>query len=526
MAMKAERQRKEPQQATSIQSKGGIPKLSFVDNRLQMVTQMKLIQSIQKSNFGLIQHKARKPIKINTKGAIRKSTSTIQRAVGFEFETGWYIRKSDPKLITRTLRGGILGTATSTLVGIGSTIMNTSPNWIPLTFAGAIIGGLSGFNYALLPESAVSRRLLKGEKVISQKGFTMEADDAGEESEIEFVVQPPIEERAGENSVKDVMDRVVGLANSLNRYKDEQQFSLNNVTKNNNDAAYTIFPKMGSIAANPQVTAGVRLDRINAFANHAKEPRSVANRLLSMNGNEGKAFILYNSYAQGAVAYAKNQSSKKLLRVSSDLTGLVTLLISYLIAGADYADKSVDVYYRSLPYIKHLTILMARTDFATLFKQLPKNEQVYFKQNPGKWLDMIMNGAKRVESKDWSDGIAGKVVERKKRPEDDEDYEDFPVSVSREDWLYGLLNGYDLMSASYYNSMTKYGREMKDELEGMGKLGSKVDKVGKDKKTIESAGIFEFRKVEDNMPLDKWCEFAIDAYNYIVKLNNTQRPVK
>ena len=46
--MKAERQHKEPQQATSIQSKREKAKLGFVDNRSQIITQMKLIKLIQK----------------------------------------------------------------------------------------------------------------------------------------------------------------------------------------------------------------------------------------------------------------------------------------------------------------------------------------------------------------------------------------------------------------------------------------------------------------------------------------------
>jgi hypothetical protein len=47
--MKAERQQKEPQKADPIQSKRERSKLSFVDNRLQVISQMKLVKSIQQN---------------------------------------------------------------------------------------------------------------------------------------------------------------------------------------------------------------------------------------------------------------------------------------------------------------------------------------------------------------------------------------------------------------------------------------------------------------------------------------------
>lgn len=71
--MKAEIQHKEPQQAASIQSKGEISKLSFVDNRPQASSQGKLIKSIQKK-----ENKTGLPDDMS--GLVSVKYETIQRA--------------------------------------------------------------------------------------------------------------------------------------------------------------------------------------------------------------------------------------------------------------------------------------------------------------------------------------------------------------------------------------------------------------------------------------------------------------
>ena len=65
---------------------------------------------------------------------------------------------------------------------------------------------------------------------------------------------------------------------------------------------------------------------------------------------------------------------------SNALVSLVSLMGSYLVGGL-----------RSGPYAKSLVPMLAKTDFAEMFSQLPADERQYFTDDPGRWLNFVLS---------------------------------------------------------------------------------------------------------------------------------------
>jgi hypothetical protein len=405
---------------------------------------------------------------VPSKGAAQRSTApagaavpprlranTIQRAVGFEFETGWIVERQDKGMFTT---------------------------------------------------SYVAMK--KKDLIFQGDGFRVEADEATAEgqkaaSEIEFVIDPPIEDSYdAETELRAIMAGVTNFARQLEQSGASGQPFLHTTSA----GTFRITPPRDKkVIANPQVTAGVRLDRIPEMASQpTSAPRS------ALIANPGITDDL-SRYAETARKEVKSRGG------SEQLVGFITMVLHYLHSWAADAPERIGYYSYSFEYIKSGPALMARTDFGALYSRLSREDRDILESGT---MEKDSNFARTILR------LAGlqpfeKVVERGvRKPVSEELTTEFlsqkhPGLINfpgpdRADWLTNMQKGKDLMS----------GKTNPELYEGMGALGSKVDEVGILDQNKSWGAIIEFRKGEAKVSYDKWTDFAVNAYNYIYQLNN------
>lgn len=376
----------------------------------------------------------------------------LQRAVGFEFETGWGVRRSHVSRFRKKRK--------------------------PIKKA-SVLHPYTGFN------------------------LTADETKGGVGAALEWVVDPPVQEGAGRAALDTIMTQLVAEASKLEALHATPAFTLDQATGDHNDAWVEILPTVVGLRAgkgmpaNPQVTAGVRLAQMHTMFAELGAP-------------SGGDIAIKQALAQwgaGALNAAARETAK--INGSDELKGLVVQLVAYLNTG------SWGVLQRgpskAFEYAKLIGSVMHRTDFATQFGHLPKDERDAFRAKPQDFVNLVLATA------DDHDGSA-RVFERgvrkdfRKTPTKQRHVRDF--GPTREQWLRGITQGRDMLSSAH---MTK----QKATLEGLGALGHKVDTVS----TNNAAGmVVEFRGVTKEMKLDTWHDFAMNAFDYIVDLNERKSP--
>jgi hypothetical protein len=324
-------------------------------------------------------------------------------------------------------------------------------------------------------------------------GFNVEADEAlNDASEVEFVLHPPLPVvRGGIAALSGVMDGIVSVGNQLKTARSQggnQPFRLSTATGRQADDAWQITPGDADLKAGPQVTAGLLLSELSKLGENSQEAP------LPGGFNRTKMTAQSNT-----AAFAELDRSKVVLpddEMSAELVGLLSVILSYLRAGES----------RGLEYPKQIadTFLLARTDLAQMFKMLPKKERDFFQMNGSHWVNLVMQLAKAAEI----EGDAkDRVILHGVRPNALAPFR--PVGPTRELWLIYMYKGVDLLSGV-----------LDDELESMGALEAKTEKVGAENK---DAPIFELRGAQTTkIPLTEWKPFATQVYQYLFLLQNPQ----
>ncbi|HYP38834.1 MAG TPA: hypothetical protein VEX13_00600 [Chloroflexia bacterium] len=368
----------------------------------------------------------------------------IQRAVGFEFETGWLVKEAEGKLPTAIGRG-----------------KHSSSS-----------GGMGSY-----------KNLKKKDLVASGAGFRVEADEAlNDQSELEFVVDPPIEATKGnEDGLYEVLTGVTLFgAHLLDAGNGRSAFTLDKATAKREHEKFLIIKADNELKAGPQVTAGISLEKISEIG----APQGGASLPDQFNSPTiGTVKSISTTIDEAKVAHLLPGKS-----MSPQLKGLLTLLTSYLWAGEnkiEYPKQLADVF------------LLARTDFAQLFRMLPEEEKDFYHKKPELFVQLGLT----VSGHDGAGDV--KVISRGIRPRPEAE----PVAVGpgRAKWLFFMTQGFDLLS-----------KACSEEFESMGEFGRKTEKVGTQQK---DAGIFEFRGAQTKkIPLLEWAPFAMQVFKYLINL--------
>jgi hypothetical protein len=368
----------------------------------------------------------------------------VQRAVGLEFETGWRVQNYQP---------------------------GKFPRW------------------------------LKKKEAIGQPfdGFKLEADEAGGgQSEVEFIVHPPVDESAeGYVRLDAVMKAILQLGQRMEQAAEGiatgKAFCLDKASLRTPDEPFLIYPS-GKLLAGPQVTSGLDLAKIPEVETRSQPPNQVSTELAAT--------------ATGLQERARSMTSN-VRPPSLALQGLLALLTGYLDAGGtryknDSSLEDEDRHAIALNYPKQIgDVLLARTDLPTLFTLLPEDEQTFWKENPEDWIDLVLQNTNSDLKLDRGDSIISRGV--KVDESDPAQGVDIPALTIAQ-WLKGILEGTDHL------------REMKDA-ESMGEFGSRTEEVGP-AGARTPVGIFEFRGAQSRkIPLERWGDFAREFHRYITQVH-------
>lgn len=344
----------------------------------------------------------------------------------------------------------------------------------------------------------------KGQVIKDYNGFKMSVDDASTPlgAELEWVVDPPIPESTDVKDVAELFARLHGVCKQLLAFQRRESFLLSEVTKDRNDDHVEIQPgakggTMRDMAANPQATGGVSIDHLfHLFQDLAGSRNSNKPAVKSVRDD-----LKGSAPAMSIVSAIGRMPGQELM--SDRLKGLLGFLVRYVEMAAANTP---------LAYAKVSTMFLARTDFATMFSLLPKEEREQFQKNPGALFDLVKAG------------LEGKLDEARKvfvGGIKQDGGEPLRPALTVGEWIRGIVEGKDLLSGKYWEAQVKLGggeeaRTYHGMLESMGNLGSKTDTVDTDK---EIGIVMEFRGNTAPLTVDKWGPYATRIFAYIKALN-------
>ncbi|GLQ90975.1 hypothetical protein GCM10007898_45510 [Dyella flagellata] len=448
----------------------------------------------------------------------------VQRAVGFEFETGWFVDD------------------------------------IPIEG--------HGNDDDLEPRKPVPYRKKDVVSSATFDGFSMEADEAeGGRSEIEFVVRPPLEESpAGFKKLATVMEAMVGVGQGLKRFynDDERSFPLFRVTGNSLDNYTLVTPRKGDpeLKAGPQATTGLDLSvlakatevldrhiqpdeikveheepsqdppKFHGFLSLVHQylargtvvgkgalsyPKIIAEPLLART-NFVKLFKLVEPEIQGY--YAKDHPELWVNDVL-DKIGLPDIAdVDVLARGVVAEDKleehtdfrrrlsdNRDELQRTLAELKLIgeDLVSTSESLATSKGDFLENAKRKVMGVPTKEALQATHERLVVEQNAKTDEYGQLSLEKDHLEEQKSALERYAGFTVRK-WLDGLLSDTDLLSSI-------------PDAESLGEFGERTEEVGPDGNKRE-AGIFEFRGAQaTKIPVTQWPEFALQFFKKVLILH-------
>jgi hypothetical protein len=356
-------------------------------------------------------------------------------------------------------------------------------------------------------QPAKRKPIKKGDALLKGPGFEMQADElTGGGSDIEFVTDP-----FGEFDVAkatQAANAIVAICTAI------QNNALNSnqwITRTDTLGAHGSVKKSDSfvemtnnITAKPQTTIGLRLDMLfelmkdigiaqaNEGAGDTARRQMGREKLMSQPvpgslQQPGPALRRVGdatTEVDTAVAnYQANNAGLAAWVPSNHLKGLMALLWTYI--------RAANV---NLPnYAKAIAPIMARTDFAKIFKMLPANEQVMFKQHGGQDFVDLMQECPYIQGLNMAQPLflgvyAGDATKNNQ----------MLAALTRDSWLKGITQGVDQLTQKSFPSTQK---SVRAEMESLGSLGKKTDKVGI---ANVDAPIFELRGLAGGVPFNQW----------------------
>jgi hypothetical protein len=387
----------------------------------------------------------------------------------------------------------------------------------------------------------------KDEILVRQGLFKVEADEREDHTtDMEIVTEAFPETMAGGIRLAEAMREITALCDQLkllnrpgNRTISAAQLAAYGMPVGNR----WLRPKGGAdidflfLTAKPQVTAGIRMNRLHRLFQDIERAALAG---MGAPANPGARLAIgganpLNPASAGSpsIAAARAGANAAIGAVAADfgrvephaaafgseaLRGLVTLLATYLVEGR----RGVSGYAKTIA-----NPLMARTDFATLYAQLPLPERRYFRRtrDNNTWLNLVLDAAARAagvpnlnadaavfEGRLFNDVMMYGVALG--RPVADPRFQTNVLpELTKRAWLNGIAFEYrdKLTQAHYPGTAAK-----KAELESLGGYGNKMDVAAGG--AAREAPIFEFRGL-DSKRYAEWYSFAMSTFRYIRAVN-------
>ena len=355
-------------------------------------------------------------------------------------------------------------------------------------------------------------RPLKKMEVITPytEGFRMEADENSTlGSTIEFVVDPPVQETQ-EDKLDTILTKFGQVAGQLDAGKNapDTPVMLDTLTGDPTHNDIRVTPKAAGLIGNPQVTGGVSFDKLITLLSEIGGGAGPRGDVTNPH-YEAKSELETMSPDAPARTAAKGISAGG----SAEFQGMTAFLSSYLNFG-----KKQSATYPPLNYAKLISnSVLLRTDFGSMFKKLKDPERTPFETNPQSFATTVLAAA----------GMAGtentKVFERGIRKSQNKKSKNYTklvdMPITRGQWLKTITTGVDKLSIHH---MPK----LKSELEGLGALGPRTDRVGYDPAPTDpqakdkgSGIIMEFRNMRKNVNYADFMTLAKGVFVYLKELN-------
>ncbi|MCX5384264.1 DUF4157 domain-containing protein [Streptomyces sp. NBC_00083] len=505
-------------------------------------------------------------------------SAVVQRAVGFEFEAQWNVRRvADPAADTAiheqriTERDQLLDAKLMEMVLRPQANQLTeeekaeSPEalrarWFDGEFLNAAgerrleqtefrRGGAqrAASEMSLMISSQIPEAPLLGENLGKGRGpdgvvvrgtkydLTADASPSGG-SNLEWVTDPL--NTVGE--VGSVLDSITRMTGYLNGRQKDSFIPSEDVTAGGGtpEPHLRIYPFRGPLEFAPQTTAGMRLDRLPDMIGY-----------LSDNAGKGEK---PKSKSLGGVLNSMHDklthAPQRRTQARSDLFGggLGTLPVA-----KTGAERAVGEFSASPPeglslskgdigsltgLVMHLGAyvlageelqaganaksiaggLMARTDFAHNFGLLPRPVQEHFREHPDQFADLVLSAVGREGNRP----LFGASVERGLA----NDRTQTTIALTRSKWLRTVALGHDLLKNA--ENLTSEQRDMVDDEPGaqavhksLGALGDQDNSVTVKKDEIQLM-VAELRRMKDMVPAEKLKPLALAAFKLIEQLNH------
>ncbi|WP_399495440.1 DUF4157 domain-containing protein [Streptomyces sp. P9(2023)] len=323
-----------------------------------------------------------------------------------------------------------------------------------------------------------------------------------------------------------VMDDVTAMAQYLDGRRGETFIPSEDVRAGGGvpESLLRIYPDGNRLAFAPQATLGLRLERLPKLIDYLanQKPMSMLERVpvLGAGRAAGRRQASLDLAASGlgdlpgARAGAGAAVSALLPRLGFEvprtgtkaLTGLVTHLAAYLMQG------------RNIPGANAKSIagaLMARTDFAHAFKRLPQNLADHFQADPAAFTALVLEAAGMPGT--GGERVFGNKVERGLA----NDRTQTTVTLTRAQWLGALPAGRDLLKN--WEHLAGDEREMVDQgsaeavHKSLGALGEQQNLVGP--QGDQEAVVAELRRMQDGLPAAQLKPLAVAVYELVERLN-------
>ena len=331
--------------------------------------------------------------------------------------------------------------------------------------------------------------------------LTADVNNAGN-SVIEIVLYPPVQEWE-QDKFDNALDKFSQIGKAFDDVRKEADIRLNDLKLSDarGSSNYKVTPARGGFFGNPQLTGGIRYDKLFKFLETAIET------------NNNLDLTQYHDRPGEVAALTGAKTKVGEIDGSAELRSLVAMLGIYLYNGSTKAGGMLN-------YAKLISnSFMARTDFGAMFNKLPDAERKQFRQDGASFVKLVLDAA----------GMTGegdkKVFERGIRKSYDNNSPDYDTDLTmvnrklgftRDQWLLGITKGQDRIAS-------------RGILFGLGALGKRTDRVGDDPAPAKSAKdkgrgiIVELRNMRRNEYYSDVVSTFRNIFKYLVAFNSKDK---
>ncbi|MFJ3581421.1 DUF4157 domain-containing protein [Streptomyces sp. NPDC090127] len=327
-----------------------------------------------------------------------------------------------------------------------------------------------------------------------------------------------------------VMDDVTAMASYLDSRRDDRFIPSEEVLAGGGtpQPGLRIYPDKNPLSFAPQATLGARLERLPKLIDYLanRRPMGTLERVPVLGAGRARgrrqASTDLSAGGLGELPAARAGADTAIAALlptlgfevtateRKALTGLVMHLAAYLIQGQNL---QAGANAKSIA-----GALMARTDFAHNFSLLAQNLKAHFQGNPAEFTSLVLSAAGMDGG--GSAPVFGSQVERGLA----NDRTRTSITLTRAQWLGGLPAGNDLLKNWDHLTAPEQGMVEQDSAQAvhksLGALGTQQNLVGP--QGDQEAIVAELRRMQDNIPTRQLKPLAIAVFRLVEQLNAEQ----